>query len=433
LTARGSVGQGGPSASAPRVGLLGGLGSGNLGNDASMESILGYMKAEHPDAVLDALCTGPEQLRDKYGIEAIPLLWYQKHEQRTSGLTATALKAVSRGIDPFRTASWVRRHDVVIVPGMGVLEASLPMRPWQLPYTMFVLCLSGRIFGTKVALVSVGARVINQRLTRWLLRWAAGLAFYRSYRDTASRDAMYRPGRDALPDPVYPDLVFGMPPSAHGPGDAKTVGVGVMAYRGTNDDDRRQAEQIHRSYRAKIEYFVGWLVDNGYKVRMLIGDANGSDDSVVQEILAGLRVRRPDLDPAQVIAEPVSSYADLTRAMAPVSMVVATRYHNIVCALQLGKPTISIGYAEKNAELMAGMGLAEYCQLINSLDVSRLIEQFIRLQGDSAELRQKVLARNAVNEQLAKDQFDKLSAVLFLAPESPRTSVRRMPAREGNS
>lgn len=423
MTMRRSAARGGSSAPAPRVGLFGGLGSGNIGNDASMESVLEYLKAEHPDAILGAMCTGPEQLRDKYGINAVPLLWYQKYEQQTSGVTAIVLKAMSRAIDAFRTASWVRRHDVVIVPGMGVLEASLPLRPWQLPYTMFVLCLSGRVFGTKVALVSVGARVVNQRLTRWLFHTAARLAFYRSYRDTGSREAMRRPGRATVSDYVYPDLAFGIPTPPYDPGDAKTVGVGVMAYRGTNDDDRRQAEQIYSSYLAKMEYFVGWLVDNGYKVRLLIGDANGSDDNVAQEIVAGLRTSRPDLDPAQVAAEPMSSFADLMRAMMPASTVVATRYHNVVCALKLCKPLISIGYAAKNSALMADVGLSEYCQLINSLDVSRLIEQFIRLQRDSAELRPRLKERNAVNEQLAKDQFDKLSAVLFPAPDSRRTST----------
>ena len=106
--------------------------------------MLRYLSADHPDAILDAMCTGPERLKGRYGIEAIPLLWYQKYEQQASGVTAIALKALGKGVDAFRTASWVRRHDVVIVPGMGVLEASLPVRPWGYPYAMFLLCASGR-------------------------------------------------------------------------------------------------------------------------------------------------------------------------------------------------------------------------------------------------------------------------------------------------
>ena len=67
------------------MGLFGLLGSGNIGNDASMEAVLGYLRSYHPDAVLDAMCMGPEQVRASYGIDTIPLLWYQRYDQRASG------------------------------------------------------------------------------------------------------------------------------------------------------------------------------------------------------------------------------------------------------------------------------------------------------------------------------------------------------------
>ncbi|MGW2228622.1 polysaccharide pyruvyl transferase family protein, partial [Streptomyces formicae] len=41
-----------------RVGVFGLLGSGNLGNDGSLEAVLGYLRTEHPDAPVDALCGG---------------------------------------------------------------------------------------------------------------------------------------------------------------------------------------------------------------------------------------------------------------------------------------------------------------------------------------------------------------------------------------
>ena len=140
-----------------------------------------------------------------------PLRWYRPERQRASGMTALAVKCLEMGlgmgIDTVRTASWVRRHDVVIVPGMGVLEATVPLRPWQTPYLMFLLCASGRLFGTKVALVSVGTNVIHQRLTRWLITAAARLAHYRSFRDTISRDAMRQMGaRQPRATPSIPML-----------------------------------------------------------------------------------------------------------------------------------------------------------------------------------------------------------------------------------
>ena len=407
------------AAGGPRVGLFGNLGSGNIGNDASMEAVLGYLRADHPGAAVDAFCGGAPDVRERYGIPAVPLFWYQKYEQRVSGIPAIPLKVLGKGIDVFRTAAWVRRHDAVIVPGMGVLEASLPLRPWGFPYAMFLLCSSGKLFGTKVALVSVGAGVINQRLTRWLFNGAARRAFYRSYRDSQSRAAMRQRGIDTSRDPVYPDLAFALPAPSQEAGDAGTVCVGLMDYHGSNDD-RRRADEIYRSYVAGMKVFIRWLLDNGRTVRLIVGDTNGSDDGVVREIMDDLGQTRPGLAASRVTTQPVASFADVMRAIQPASSVVAIRFHNVLAAVKLGKPTIAVSYAPKHPALMADMGLAGFCRPVFPLDAGKLIRQFVELERSSAELRQTVAARSAANRQLLGEQFTRLWAALFPAAEPAR-------------
>ncbi|MFB7939431.1 hypothetical protein ACFC39_20340, partial [Streptomyces sp. NPDC056049] len=159
-----------------RVGVFGLLGSGNLGNDGSLEAVLGYLRATRPEAVVDALCGGPETVTARYGIPATRLHWYRGEYRTASRAGAVAGKALGKVVDAVRTALWVRRHDVVIVPGMGVLEATLPLRPWGFPYALFLLCASGRLLGTRVALVGVGADAIADRPTRALVRRSARLA-----------------------------------------------------------------------------------------------------------------------------------------------------------------------------------------------------------------------------------------------------------------
>ncbi len=397
--------------SGPRVGLFGILGAGNSGNDASLETVLAYLREAHPDAVVDALCGGPERVRTSYGIDATPLFWYQKYENRASGVTAGVLKVVGKGIDIARTMSWVRGHDVVIVPGAGALEATLPQRAWGFPFALFTLASSGKLFRTKVALVSVGADTINKRATRWLSNSTARLASYRSYRDAYSRDAMRQRGIDTAGDRVYPDLVFGVPTPPYDPGDPQLVGVGVMAYYGGNDD-RPQAGQIHSAYVQKMTRFVGWLVDTGHKVRLFGGDGK-FDLAVAEQIAADVRSSRPDLDPSRVTIEPVSSYQELLRGMAPVGLVVATRYHNVMAALKLCKPTISLGYSRKFISLMGDMGLAEFNQFAYSLDVDRLIERFTELESRRTELRQQMAERNEANQRSLDQQFAVLSDLLL--------------------
>jgi polysaccharide pyruvyl transferase WcaK-like protein len=396
--------------------LFGILGSGNIGNDASMESVLQYLRAEHPDAVVDALCSGPERLKAEYGIEAVPKMWYQKHDKRVSGVIATSLKVLGKGMDAFRMPAWARRHEVIIVPGMGVLEASLPLKAWGLPYEMFLICAAGRLFGTKVALVSVGADPIGNRAVRWFSTSAARLAFYRSYRDVHSRDAMRQRDVDVTADRVYPDLVYSLPTPDHDAGDPRTVALGVMEYRGSNDD-RPQADAIYDSYVANVKRFARWLIDDGRNIRLVIGDTNGPDNRVAQEILADLRAYRPDLEAGRVVAEPVATFADVEQQIAPAGMVVATRYHNVLAGLKLGKPTISLGYSSKHRALMADMGLAEFCQSAKSLDVDLLIKQFIELESRAPQLRPAMAERSLANARQLDRQFSAMSALLFPARE----------------
>ena len=43
-------------APASRVGLFGHLGACNIGNDASMEAVLRFLRTNYPSAIIDAMC-----------------------------------------------------------------------------------------------------------------------------------------------------------------------------------------------------------------------------------------------------------------------------------------------------------------------------------------------------------------------------------------
>ncbi|AVZ76560.1 hypothetical protein SLUN_34485 [Streptomyces lunaelactis] len=392
-----------------RVGVFGLLGSGNLGNDGSLEAVLGYLRAEHPEAVVDALCGGPEVVTARYGIPATRLHWYRGEYRTALRAGAIAAKGLGKLVDAFRTAAWVRRHDVVIVPGMGVLEATLPLRPWGFPYSLFLLCATGRLFGTRVALVSVGADAIGNRPTRALVRWSARLATYRSYRDALSRDAMRAMGVNTARDEVYPDLAFALPtPRAGGPsGPPGPVCVGVMDFHGGNDD-RARAEEIHRRYLDGTTRFVRTLVEEGRAVRLLTGDE--CDAPVVAAILDAV-------DSPLVTAAEAASLADLMKETAAADTVVATRYHNLICALKVGTPTLALSYAAKSDALMAEMGLAAYCHPAREVDADRLLERFRALEKHSAELRRTLAERNLAAARQLEHQFTALTTALFPAAD----------------
>ncbi|WP_116041804.1 polysaccharide pyruvyl transferase family protein [Amycolatopsis palatopharyngis] len=398
-----------------RIGLFGLFGSGNLGNDGSLEAVLTYLRREYPDAVLDCLCPEPGEVTRRFGIASTPLHWYDSRAPKAGGVSHAGLKVLGKVFDLVRTLRWTRQHDVVIVPGMGVLETTLPLRPWGFPYALFLLCASGKLVGTKVALVNVGANVISQRLTRWLSTSSARLAHYRSFRDELSRQSMREMGVDTSRDVVYPDLVYALDTPDAAPSRSGTIGVGVMDFHGGNDE-RESAGEIHSAYVGAMTRFVHRLLDAGHGVRLFTGDR--VDEVVVAEILADVRRGRSETDRSRVVAEPVDSLAELMRQMTLVDIVVGTRYHNVVCAVKLGKPTISVSYSAKSDQILIDMGLGEFCQSARAVDVELLMKQVGVLAKQGEQLRCAMLELGTEYSSELERQFRKLSDVLFPVAEA---------------
>ncbi|GAB3819239.1 polysaccharide pyruvyl transferase family protein [Kribbella italica] len=396
---------------APRIAVLGLLGSGNLGNQGSLEAMLQFLRKAHPDSPITCVCSGPEEVERQYGIPSFSITWYRPQRATRSRLTTIGLKLFGKVADLVRTPRWVRRYDIVIVPGMGVLETTLQLQPWGWPYALFLVFLSARLSGAKTALVGIGANVARERSIRWLFRSTANLATYRSYRDEYSRDALRSMGVDTSRDEVCPDLAFALPPPPPPPRTpGRTVGLGVMAYHGSNAD-RARSEQIYSDYVVKITEFARWLVDEGYRVRLFTGDP--SDQAVVDSVAEDLRRTRPELADSRLIVEPTASFGELTQQLAAVDLVVASRYHNLLAAMTGSKPAISISYAAKNDILMEQMGLAEFRQPIQSLDVARLIGQFRALEVRAPQLTAGIESACAESSDALQHQYAALSAALF--------------------
>jgi len=163
----------------------------------------------------------------------IPRLTYERH-QRGKDTSCRAGAMGARGLSPHRlqhpvtaghgqpswhetgkpgTGSW-RTQGILAssdVSRRGHRRSCIEKGDW----VAYPVDLQGkRLFGRKVALVSVGANDIRQPLAR------------------------------RLGDAVYPDLAFALPTPRDVPVVVGMVGVGVMDYHGSNDD-RRQAGHEH--------------------------------------------------------------------------------------------------------------------------------------------------------------------------------------------
>jgi polysaccharide pyruvyl transferase WcaK-like protein len=260
---------------------------------------------------------------------------------------------------------------------------------------------------SKLLFVSVGGGPLDRPLSRWIVKSAISLADYRSYRDRSSQHYLQSIGFNTSNDFVYPDLVFSsprseIPTSPHRDGNRPVIGLGLMDYYG-QDCNPEQGEQIYQNYIQTLTHFAAWLLDNGYSVRLLIGDL-AYDTRARDDAFRMLQENGVVSDPSTVISEPVASAEELWTQLAQTDMVVATRFHNVLLALMLNKPVLALSYHEKVRSLMAGMGLAEYCEDIAGLEVPRLRQRFSALMANAEVFKSSVKKkaeeyRGALDEQ----------------------------------
>ena len=398
-----------------RVGVFGNFGLGNLGNESTFQAILYHVRHVVPDAEVTCICTAPEVVAAVYNISAVPITGIVVRPWAFRNSVARLVRKLFVGI-PSELYRWLRcfvtlrQADMLVIAGTGLLSDAYGVTRDDGPYSVFKWSVVAKLCGCKLLFVSVGAGPLYGRLGRFFVKSALALADFRSYRDTASRQCLMRIGFQRKNDRVSPDLVFSLPNAAipHQPiTDRKrtVVGLGVMEYAGRYSVDQPITATYQR-YLDCLVNFATWLLAHDYSVRLLVGDT--CDEAVAQELRCLLKGRL-DCDPARVIHEPAASVEDLLSQLAATDLVVATRFHNVLLALLLNKPAISISFHPKCASLMSQLGLSQYCQDINELHSDRLIECFQELEKNAEQVKAQIKMRVAEFRARLDEQY----AVIF--------------------
>jgi polysaccharide pyruvyl transferase WcaK-like protein len=398
---------------APRVGFFGLFGSGNFGNDGSLEAMIGLVRRASPDARLVCFCDGPQRVRERLGIDVVAM----KASDQGASPALRRVRSVLMALPNFFNALvglW--RLDVLIIPGTGILD-DFGCGPLGIPLDVFLWCLAARVTRTPVWFVSIGAGPITNPLSRRLMVWAAKLAQYRSYRDTNSKLFLTNLGVDTQRDLVFPDIAFDLPrPETVPPrpdGEQLTVGIGVMAYWGWRESSESSA--IHGIYLDSLSRFCAWLLESGHRLRLLAGD--DADERAIRSLKSLIEVRLSDPSLIRsVMAVRTQTLTDVMVQMAGTDVVLATRFHNVVCALKMGKPTMSLSYAEKNAALMEDAGLGSYVDHVEGLDLEGLKAHFKRLVAERGTLVQSIAAFSALTKKRLQHQEELLRAGLLGTP-----------------
>lgn len=389
--------------------LFGHFGSGNHGNEATLLAIVSRLRVLLPNCELRCICSFPEHVAPRYGVEAIPhtvravRIW--DREVPLGRRMRMAVIGLAEEIGEYaRIWRTVAGADMFVVPGTGALTDAFGLSGWG-PYGVFKWTLMAKLRRCRPMFVSVGAGPVRTGWGRAFLRIAFALADYRSYRDVPSSKAvegsLFRTRRDE----IYPDLVFGLPsPAASkasaGPRSRAVVGIGLMEYA----PGYSVANPLGNTYERYLESLAGlvnWLIEQEHDVKLLLGD---SDAGVVADLRRVLSDRFGPAVRDRVAYRPTLHVDELLEELSTTDLMVATRFHNILMSLLLDKPVVAVSFHDKCSALMRQMGLSEYVNDMSTIDTDSLIAQFQDLSANADELRELIrrgveASREALDEQ----------------------------------
>ena len=396
-----------------KIALFGVFGAGNLGNECTLHAMLYNLRRYLPNAEVLCICSGPENTASSLNISAFPI-----RESPLPPINNAILRVLRRifiGV-PVELYRWFRAiirlagTDMLIMTGTGML-GDFGISPFGLHYDILKWSIIAKLCRCKLLFVSVGAGPIRRPLSRFFVKAALALANYRSYRDDFSKNYLQCIGFDAKNDRVYPDLAFSLPEeiirrSQDREGHGGVIGVGLMTYygrQGASEDDGA----VYRAYVAKLACFVAWLLEHKYTARFLIGDFVW-DQRVRQDLKALLEDRKLKFGDGKIIDVPARSFEEVLSQLAATDVVVASRFHNILLALMLNKPVVSVSPHEKVDSLMSAVGLSEFCHNIEHIEIDRLAEQVAVLEGDSDNIRLRIEQTTEENRTALDAQFDQI-------------------------
>ncbi len=402
-----------------KIAFFGLFGQQNLGNESTLQAILYHARRCMPDVEVKCICTGPEDVSQRYHISAFPISYQHakgfkskvrlSQTNRLMKLLRQVLIRIPKELRHcFKALRALQGSHMLIVAGAGLLS-DYATRPLGIPYEIFRWAVISKLCRCKLLFVSVGAGPICHPLTKWFIISALALADYRSYRDSFSKQYVKSIGFERKSDRVYPDLAFSLPRTMipqcnRGIRTKPVVGVGLLDYNGRIGLRQPGSEAIYLDFISKLDTFVAWLLDHQYTVRILIGDAL-YDSRVKRDLLALIEKGASKFENGQIIDEPVSSVEELLSQLATTDVVISPRFHNILLALMLCKPVVSLSYHEKFESIMGKMGLAGYCQDIDHLDVDRLIEQFVRLEKKANTFKPHIERRTEACRKALEEQY----------------------------
>ncbi len=226
-----------------RIGLLDHMGLGNLGDAATQDAVINYLRTKKGDVEVALFSLNPVDSEQRHGLPAFPITWrgdierqsVQRPDNETGNDDRGAVRAgvYARTKKILRRSSILRRllkfqwrvrqeirfmvnsrvrlldFDLLVISGGGQIDDSWG-GPWSAPANLLRWAILARTSKTRLIFLGVGAGPLKERSSRILCATALRLAHSISFRDEESRRFAEMLGV-RKPATVIPDLAHSFP------------------------------------------------------------------------------------------------------------------------------------------------------------------------------------------------------------------------------
>ncbi|PYS16451.1 MAG: hypothetical protein DMG15_02220 [Acidobacteria bacterium] len=453
-----------------RIGILGHVGTGNLGDEAIITAVIQNLRRRCPESEICAFTSNPEDTQERHRVPAFPLRRGRidsRVAQQTTTADSSRPKAVSRFKSSLKRARplyrilkatrdcasmtvgvlqelafiatsyrYVKHLDLLIIAGSHQLNDFVG-GAWAFPYTLLKWTLMARLAGARVAFLSVGAGPVSSRLGKQFIRWTLALACYRSFRDERSRDLVSEIGSEGK-NLFVPDLAFSLSaPEKHLSRlpSQPVIGINPLPFFDSwywyKSDD-----QLYRQYVRKIASAAELAIDNGYAV-WLFPTQLRADPLVIEDVRSGMSERYRH----HLLNWPVQNFEDLVAGISACRFVIATRYHGILVSLLLNTPVLALAYHGKSKDLMRLLDQDKYVLDAACWDLESLPDLFFQLDRQRRQITEQIALRLSTIRGMLAAQYDAVlgqtlpqsesSAAETFGPPSEDRSIQMISGAEG--
>jgi polysaccharide pyruvyl transferase WcaK-like protein len=415
-----------------KIALLHHVGSGNLGDDVTLDTIIENIRRRCPNALIAAFTANPEDTKQRHQLPSYPIRrtpwgWYQPPTPELTPKTPTKAQSrryrflprlvsalffrlpralYSEGSFLMGSRRILSSFEVLIISGGGQLTEW--GGPWSFLYTLLKWVLLAKSAHIKCLFLNVGAGPLTQPLSKLFARWALDAADYVSFRDDQSRmlasQIGFKGSGQVFSDCVYIREAPAPKTAIQGHAGQLTVGIAPMPYCDPRVDPAERNLVIYQAFIDKLAIFTSSLIRNSNLLTMF-GTDIGVDPLAIKDLQLSLLHHHnlPTLD-----YQTISTVDELLARMSALDYVVTCRFHGVVLAHLLNKPVLALSHHPKVTTLMNDLGLSKYCVDIRTFDPAVLIEKFASLVAETDEIKDRMAVILGKYRSRLITQFDEL-------------------------